>query len=253
LKALPPQILPPRKPTTRRHVPRPARRWSSYRSCLRWDFGFLCPFCLLHEADLYGGLPGEGLGGTTVEHRITRNADPAQESDYANCLYACRFCNRSRSVSPLWASGARLLDPSRDPWGDHFEAVVDHLRPIAGDLDADYTHRAYDLDDPRKVARRQARRQLVNDRLALLSDLGSELVCLLDLAEGLRLRDFQKFARVLQEIQQIRSAALRALDDLKRYLVIPADAPARCRCQGRVLLSLPEELERQTIEVPDSF
>ncbi len=253
MRTLPPRILPPRKPTIRRHVPPPAKRWSDYRSCLRWDFGFVCPFCLLHEADLYGGQLGEGLGGTTVEHRVPRSADPARENEYANCLYACRFCNRSRSVSPIRTSGARLLDPTEDPWGDHFEAEDDHLKPVAGDPDADYTHRAYDFDDPRKVARRRARRELVNDRLALLSDLGSELVVLLGLAEGLRRRDFQKFGWALQEIQKIRSAALRALEDLKRYPAIPADAPARCRCQGTDLLSLPAELERQTLEVPDAF
>lgn len=245
--------MPPRKPTVRRHVPPPAQRWSYYRSCLRWDFGFVCPFCLLHEADLYGGQPGEGLGGTTVEHRVPRSTDPARENDYANCLYACRFCNRSRSVSPIQTSGARLLDPTQDPWGDHFEAEVDHLRPVAGDADADYTHRAYDLDDPRKVARRRARRELVNDRLVLLSELGAELVGLLELAEEWRQQDFRKFALALQEVQQIRSAAFRALDDLKRYPAIPVDAPASCRCRGMGPLSLPEELARQAVEVPDSI
>lgn len=250
MKILPPQTLPPAKPTRRRHRPKPTSRWTDYRSCLRWDFGFTCALCLLHEADLYGGQPGEGLGGTTIEHRIARSADSARENDYLNCLYACRFCNRSRSAQPLIKSGARLLDPTRAAWARHFLASMDRLLAASGDADAAYTHRAYELDDPRKIARRRARRELLTDRLRLLVGLDSEIGELLRLADFLRRHDLQRFGQTLRQIRSIEADARRALEDVKRFAAIPTDAPQLCRCRGAINDSIPEELDRQMIEIP---
>ena len=252
MKILPPRTLPPRTPTSRRHRPRPSGRWTNYRPCLRWDFGFTCAFCLLHEADLFGGQPGEGLGGTTVEHAIPRSTDPTRKNDYTNCLYACRFCNRSRSANPVRRDGARLLDPTLHAWGEHFVAADDRLRPFEDDADARYTHQAYQIDDPRKVERRQTRRELVSDRLRLLARLDSELAELLRLADVARRRDMQRFGAVLEEIRSLRIDARRALEDLKRYAAVPRDAPKTCRCSAPRDHSLPEDLERQAIEVPDA-
>lgn len=251
MKILPPQTLPPSKPTSRRHRPTLLQKsWTGYRPCLRWDFGFTCALCLLHEADLYGGQPGEGLGGTTVEHGILRSEDASRENDYENCLYACRFCNRSRSAQPGRRGGARLLDPTCNTWSEHFMVVDDHLRPAEGDVDAEYTHRAYEIDDPRKIARRQARRELVADRLQLLARLGGEIAQLLRLADSVRRRNLQRFGQFLQEIRAIRADAHRALEDLKRYAAIPVDAPRACRCPAPRDLSLPAEFERQAVEWP---
>jgi len=250
LKILPPQTQPPRTPTNRRHRPRPASRWTSYRACLRWDFGFTCAICLLHEVDLYGGQPGEGLGGTTVEHVITRSADATRENDYDNCLYACRFCNRARSASPVQAEGARLLDPTRDAWGNHFVATRGYLEPADGNADARYTHRVYQIDDPRKVERRETRSELVSDRLRLLARVGDEIADLLRLANAARRRDVRSFGQVLEEIRELRIDADRALKDLSRYAAVPRDAPRTCRCAPPRDHSLPKELERQAIEVP---
>lgn len=247
MKILPPQTRPPQAPTFRRHQPQPAGRFAAYRACLRWDFGFTCPFCLLHEADLYGGLPGEGLGATTVEHRVLRRDDASRQNDYENCLYACRLCNRSRSVLPLTESGAYLLDPTASAWGAHFECETDLLRPFDGDPDAAYTHRAYELDDPRKVLRRRVRRELVSDRTLLLEDLRVELATLqerLNASQGQESR-----ASLLDQLERIRSDARRALADLERYLALPVDAPQSCRCQSSRYHSLPDELERQLVEV----
>lgn len=253
MKILPPQTLPPKTRTIRRHQPRPANRWTSYRSCIRWDFGFTCAFCLLHEADLYGGQPGEGLGGTTIEHRIPRSTDASRENDYDNCLYACRFCNRSRSARSVRRGGTRLLDPTSVAWGEHFTATGDHLRANEEDADAQYTHLAYELDDPRKIGRRRVRRKLVGDRLRVLARLESDIVELLRLAGVARQRDVGRFRQILEEIRGLRNDAHRALEDLKRYAAVPQDAPQTCRCAPPHNLSLPEELERQTIEVPDFY
>ena len=249
MKILSPQTLPPKEPARRRHRPRPAKGWSRYRPCLRWDFGFTCPFCLLHEADFYGGQPGEGLGGTTVEHWIPRSTDPEHQDEYENCLYACRFCNRSRSATPLWGDGVRLLDPTCVAWGDHFAAAGEFLAPAPGDADATYTHRTYELDDPRKVVRRRLRREVVTDRLALLQFLGGEIEALLNLAAVLRERNAEAFGEALWEIRQLWHEARRALKDLGRFPAIPSDAPEACRCPEPPPFRLPPALEAQTLEI----
>lgn len=249
MKILSPQTLPPREPTRRRHRPLPAKDWSRYRPCLRWDFGFTCPFCLLHEADFYGGQPGEGLGGTTVEHWAPRSSDPERKDDYENCLYACRFCNRSRSVTPILGEGARLLDPTGEAWADHFAATGDLLAPVAGDASASYTHRAYELDDPRKVVRRQLRREVLTDRLALLRFLGAEIEPLLNLAAVLRTRNAKAFGEAMWEIRQLWKDARRAIRDLDRFPAVPSDAPKACRCPSPAPFRLPPALESQTLEI----
>ncbi len=247
---MPPVTRPPSSPVRRRHRPRPAGRWGEYRPCLRWDFGFTCAFCLLHDADLYGGLPGEGLGGTTVEHVIPRSVDPSLANVYQNCVYACRWCNRSRSARPAEYRGAQLLDPTRDVWGDRFVATADKLLPAEGDVDAQATHLAYGLDDPRKIGRRRARRELVTDRLYLLARQGVEFTELLRHADLLRQRDPARFAEILREIRRLRADARRALGDLRRYEAVPVDAPRSCRCPQPLGFSLPESLDRQLVEVP---
>jgi hypothetical protein len=191
------------------------------------------------------------LGGTTVEHGIARSADSSLANDYDNCLYACRWCNRSRSAHPTQGQGFRLLDPTREAWGERFVVVADKLMPRDGDSDARATHRAYALDDPRKVERRRLRRALVSDRLRLIGRLGSELTELLRLAGSLRGQDIGRFGRVVREIRRLREDAGRALLDLLRYEAVPADAPGFCRCPLPRALSLPAFLDQQLVEVPN--
>ncbi len=127
----------------------------------------------------------------------------------------------------------------------------DQLQPRPGDATAEYTHEAYDLDDARKVARRQARRELLTDRLALPGRLEVELVEILRLADPLRRSDLRRFASVLHQISAIRRDARRAMSDIKRYQAIPGDAPLRCRCVEPANRSVPRELERQWLDVPE--
>lgn len=250
MKLLPPRTLPPGAPIPRKHRPAPASHGSQYRSCLRWEFGFTCAFCLLHEADLYGGQPGEGLAGTTVEHRIPRSFDPTLENDYENCLYACRLCNRSRSARPSELPEAHLLDPTRNSWSEHFVLADDLLLPAApSDMDAAYTHRTYQLDDPRKVIRRRMRRELIEDRLQILGLL-AELPELMSLADAVRRTDLRRFGEILREMQRIRDDSRRALKDLERYPAIPADAPETCRCGEDAGRRLPDYLEEQLLAIP---
>jgi hypothetical protein len=178
--------------------------------------------------------------------------DATRQADYENCLYACRFCNRSRSASPIHGQGGRLLDPATDIWAQHFTVAGDRLLPVPEDPDARYTHSAYELDDPRKMVRRKSRWDLITDRQKLLGQLGEEIAALLRLAEPLRHRDLDRFKPVLQEIQGLRKDRRRALLDLARYAAVPSDAPLECRCEDRQNHSLPHELDRQTFEIPDS-
>src|SRR5262249_38439886 len=125
------------------------------------------------------------------------------------------------------------------------------LLPAPGDGEAAYTYRVYEFDDPRKVERRRARRELLSDRLRLLMRLESESAELLGLADRLRRYDFRGVGQILQQLKSIRADARRALGDLKRYAGIPADAPQACRCPVPGNDSLPEELGRQMVEIPD--
>ena len=70
MRILPLQSQPPSTTVDRRHTPRPTTGrfgYQGYRACLRWEFGFTCAFCLLHESDFveHGA---EGLGLLGVEH-----------------------------------------------------------------------------------------------------------------------------------------------------------------------------------------
>ncbi len=188
------------------------------------------------------------MAGTTVEHWALKSQEPDLAGDYSNCLYACRMCNRSRGTQELWADSGRLLNPTETAWGDHFTLSEDRLEPLPGDGDAAYTHRVYDLDDPRKTTRRRIRRELISDRLDALRVL-VEIADLLRLADSLR-REDTVFENVLQAIRRLRRNALHALKDLERYAAVPADAPTTCRCETGDHLTLPQPLAGQTFELP---
>ncbi len=249
MKLLRPQTVPPPQPIERRHRPRTAGGrfgYQSYRPCLRWDFGFTCPFCLLHEADLVEhGVEGSGM--TSVEHFVPVSHDATGTNDYMNCYYSCRFCNASRADTPLVdARGRRLLDPCTDAWGDHFVVQGDRLE--ARTAEGAYTSEVYSLDDERKASMRRTRREHMGEWLRLL-DVGPGLVeALLSRCaeEGVSANtaDLLAAAEMLQRLLQ------SAFRDIQRFAVIPPDADTSCRCQQTDQLQLPEVLVSQVITVP---
>jgi hypothetical protein len=216
---------------------------------LRWDFGFTCAFCLLHEADFFHGLPGEGLGLMTIEHRKLKRDEPDLVGAYDNCIYACRWCNLARGTKDLETPEARLLDPALDPWSEHFDPVGDSLQPKPGDHDARYTLETYDLNNESRTCRRQARRELIEDRMKLLARIDGELAILLDLAEKIRHLDFAEFLAAWREILDLREHSQRALRDLEAYRAIPRDAPDDCRCDDDGNLTLPQALDDQCLDI----
>lgn len=166
---LPPSTQPWRIPIRRRHEPLAARGesgYQSYRQCLRWEFGFSCPFCLLHEADLFAA-DIEGTGLTWIEHHVPKSRDESGRNKYENCFYSCRFCNSAHGAKEV-PEGTRLLDPCGVAWRDFFELRGDSLLP-RDEGDAAFTHLIYDLDDPRKLALRRMRRETLAEVKEYLS------------------------------------------------------------------------------------
>ena len=82
MKILPPVTHPWSEKIVRRHTPRSlkgAKGYQAYRPCLRWEFGFSCAFCLVHEVDL-APYPIAGSGLTQVEHFIPKSRDETRRN-----------------------------------------------------------------------------------------------------------------------------------------------------------------------------
>jgi len=224
--------LPPSVALTRRHRPiaDPVDGYEAFRPCLRWEFGFHCAFCLLHEADLApGGAKGSGL--MWIEHFEPRSRRPDLADEYTNCLYACRWCNLSRGQKPVVEDGVRLLNPCTDAWADYFEIVQDELRAKTTDPMAERTRRAYRLNDPRKTKYRRRRRQLISDRLETVAQVGN----LPALREALD-READPQARVALDslLRRTRAGIRQAMRELAEFAAIPADFDAACGCEATV-------------------
>jgi 5-methylcytosine-specific restriction endonuclease McrA len=244
---LPPVTIPPSSPIERDHVPRPAKVWRAYRDCLRWDFAFTCAFCLLHDADFFGEAGGEGLAVTTAEHIVPRSTSPERAADYENLAYACRLCNTSRSNRPNSHERGSLLDPSKNTWAEHFEARDDRLVCRANDSDALYTEDLYDLNDPRKVERRELRRRLLTDRLRLIQDFPVHLRKLQEIADRLLEEGWlEEFAQQVSAIAHVTAQARQIMEDAERFAALPLDRPSSCRCPEPPDYCLPAWLLEQT-------
>ena len=254
LTILPGRIALPAQPQTRRHRPEKGMRkdeWQDYRRCLRWDFGFTCPFCLLHESDLAEhGAVGENK--ITVEHREFRSKHPHLANQYENTFLACSFCNGSRGdrYPAVDDSGRKLLDPTRVAWADHFEWQGDALRPKSGDSDAGYTWEAYNLDGDKKRKRLQWRRQLIDRAQSLLKEVPLLITQLNRSARTARKQgDTHRALQKLKKAREWQRILETTAEELLRFRVIPRDAPDNCRCDDGASLRLPDWLVAQIVEV----
>ncbi len=217
------------------------RGYQTYRDCLRWEFGFTCIFCLLHEADLavYGV---EGLGVMGVEHFNPVSLDAGALNDYENCFYACRLCNGARTTAPVASGHRRLLNPCTDAWSGYFEAGNDRLVPKSDDQNAEYTAKTYDVNDPRKMRLRKLRREMLSECLDLLQEGPPRVEILIGLSEKHSDMEILEAARDLQRCIEI------AAREVRTYAATPVDAPQSCRCEEQDAPVLPEWLDQQTIE-----
>lgn len=245
MRVLPESTKPASQRIERRHQPRERtgrRGYQSYRDCLRWEFGFSCAFCLLHEADMVS-FGVEGLGVMGVEHFITISADAESVNIYDNCFLACRLCNGARSTALAFVPGKRLLNPCRDVWADHFEVQGDRLSATSGDRDAEYTEQTYDFNDPRRVRARRLRRELISEYLRLVNE-GPRRVEILT-----RLSQKYDDVEVLSAAQHLQNCVRIAAKELGTYAAVPPDAPDGCHCGLTDDLDLPEWLSQQTFEI----
>ena len=249
METLPAQTKPASVAIRQRHTPEPSR-YSGYRACLRWDFGFCCPFCLVHEADLTEhGVERTGL--MTIEHLVTRSADPGLADAYANCRLACRYCNTARNDAPRRdVAGRWLLDPCEVAWGSRFQVMDTSLAPSnPHDPDATYTYESYDLDDPRRRAMRARRAEAVGQAwraIGILPSLESRL-----LAAAVNAPEGPARAECIDEANFIRHVLQLARQQLRRYHAVPLDAPSTCRCGTTAQHRLPDHLAAQSVEAPE--
>lgn len=250
MKILPKAIAPSDAPINRVHAPKPGH-YGRYRPCLRWEFGFTCAFCLLHEADLF--VKAEGTGLLSIEHLESQHQQPARRNEYANTFFACRFCNRARGTKPRAnpTGMGSLLDPTITAWSSHFSLSDACLVATAGDDDATYTHYAYDLDDPRKVELRQAHALEIQQALKALeqfSSLSAEIEKRLA-----KTMETERRTKLVSHLRVVRSSAQKARGILERFQPVPMDADPTCRCMNSP--QLPEHIVKQclTVELAESF
>ena len=246
MTVLPPRTEPPDRPHQRRHRPPKAPEragqyyYQRFRSCLRWDFGFTCAFCLLHERDLMRG-ETEGWRVMTVEHFVPQGEDQGKINQYSNCYLCCVRCNTSRGSRSIEHPNGTLLDPCEESWGERFrlnrEFGLEVIRE--GDLDAARTLEVYDLNDRQKVKRRKKRLKAILEAWSLLR----RSLRLFDLLDP----DHPHFGQGLRILQRQRK---QALDSLREWKAIPDEPPSPCRCEVEDARRLPRWLADQCDELP---
>jgi hypothetical protein len=231
-------ILPSRallldRPIERRHAPTidagSYRGYETFRPCLRWDFFFTCPFCLLHEAQV----SPDGAAGSSqfwIEHLVPQSQRSDLRNSYENLVYTCRRCNQARrSMARSDATGRRLLDPCADVWSAHFIEGDDELEPATGD--GAYTARAYDINSPQKVTLRRMRRETVEESLHVLASVPALLDAVMATI-NLQPRPEQCLRlEIAEHLHKSIAAARRALLQLT---AIPRDADDACACEAGI-------------------
>jgi len=232
----------PDEPLARRHKPKPGK-YRDYSDCLRWEFGFSCAFCLVHDRDLNEhGL--KGFGQMWVEHYVTQHQRPDLADTYSNCFYSCRFCNQSRSDTPHRRGARRLLNPCTTAWSDHFELQGDHLVPTSDD--GRFTEEIYDLNEERRILLRQNRNKTLKAAIRLIVDGPRVIRGLQKEAEGLPWGPLR--SQNFLAAQLLRTELLNAHQEIRRFRAIPVDAPTECRGKDDERV-LPRFLQDQVIDV----
>jgi hypothetical protein len=243
VNVLPPSPSLPTERIARTHTPR-TKSFPSFRECLRWEFGFSCAFCSLHEADV-NELDLEGLGFMSIEHKEPQSRDSDQVHRYTNCFYCCKLCNRSRSDRPSNDTmGRELLDPCHDIWSSNFTYEDDSFRPTSDN--GALTQEAYDLNDARKIRLRRHRRGLLEDALRVIRDYPA---LLREAVETAATADSSGQLFLSSIARSIREQIQRAIGDLERFRAVPDSAPDRCACRSATRCALPVHLQKQLIEV----
>jgi hypothetical protein len=247
-RILPSRLRLPETPTQRRHDPRPApdspRGYEVYRSCLRWDFGFTCAFCLLHEVQV---APGGARTSRqfSIEHLVLKKDDSDLAGRYDNVVYACSRCNGARDVWPRQTEdGRRLLDPCSDAWASHFVVDGDEIHGVTEH--GRYTEEAYDLNDPVKTRLRGDLRDAVEEALWVLEHAPASIE---ELMTDLPKLPPERQQTRLETVAWLHRSLRRARLDLQTLQVIPADCDPACRCKSTEHHSPPDWLIAQAVSI----
>ncbi|HSS48215.1 MAG TPA: hypothetical protein VLX28_04655 [Thermoanaerobaculia bacterium] len=121
----------------------------------------------------------------------------------------------------------------------------DQLVPL--DPDAEYTERAYALNDLRKVRRRQIRRERMTEWLSLIGQGPSRAKALIALSE--RVSSIEDAGLLLDEAMALRRSVDLAIQEIQRYFAVPVDADAPCSCGLEDQCRLPAWLDSQVLEL----
>ena len=110
--------------------------------------GQRCEYCLIHEVE--AGFLHQ------VDHIVSRKHGGRSTSD--NLAYACVLCNRYKgsdiaAIDRRTGKIARLFDPRRDSWNDHFRLEGATLEPISSAGSA--TVRLLHLNTPERISERR--------------------------------------------------------------------------------------------------
>lgn len=111
----------------RRQVPRRTCEtiyvsYRSYKPYLRDDFNKRCGYC--DADDYYSG----GVRSYQIDHFAPKKLFPEKETEYANLVYSCFYCNNGKSdtwVTKTSATsienGKGFIDPCLNEYDDHLE------------------------------------------------------------------------------------------------------------------------------------
>jgi len=110
--------------------------------------GGRCEYCLIHELEV--GFSHQ------VDHIVSRKHGGESTSD--NLAYACVICNRYKgtdiaAIDQSSGKVARLFDPRRDLWSDHFRLESATIEPISSVGSA--TVRLLRLNAPERISERR--------------------------------------------------------------------------------------------------
>ncbi len=139
----------------------------------------------------------------------------------------------------------RLLDPTETGWATRFVVGDDHVMKTknSADHDAEYTLDAYLLDSPRKAELRRNRDRRFADFRGAERAVEDYVPLLLEEAWTAPSPDDQ--ARATAIAKRLLDNYDNALEEIRRYLAIPKDAPSSCRCKAALNKTLPAWLAGQ--------
>lgn len=231
---LPEQTRPYEEKISREHAPSPGAAvdgWKKFRPCLRWELGFTCAICLLHERDFVPHDTGAAkTGQLSIEHIEAQSINARKANEYTNCLYLCRYCNGAKRDKPVEdpVTGSHLLNPVEHVWGDHFENRGDELAPLTGD--GKYTQESYGINDALRTERRRSRRELlglllrrIEDRLRDIQDLVT------DAAQSVQTQAMRH--KTKSQWGRWRNDVLEDVERLRAWSGIPRDCDLQCHCR----------------------